>query len=178
MPSTTLETERLLLRRWEPTDFDVYAAMYAEAEVMRFLAADGRPMSRFDAWRSLSTQVGHWYLRGFGMFAVVERASGNLIGRIGPWQPEGWPDFEIGWTLRSAYWGHGYATEAVKSCITYSFTELGRSHLISVIDPDNIRSIRVAERVGERLEGTTSLPNVPNKKLLQYGLDRKDWRPE
>ena len=109
------------------------------------------------------------------MFAVVERGSGQLAGRIGPWQPEGWPDFEVGWSLRRNYWGRGYATEAVKACITYSFEKLGKPHLISVIHPDNHRSIRVAERVGERLEGTVTLPHAPDKNFLQYGLRRGDW---
>ncbi len=172
---TSLETERLILRMWEPEDFEPYAAICADPAVMRFLATDGKPLSRFDAWRSVAAHVGHWHLKGFGMFAVVERASGELIGRIGPWQPEGWPDFEIGWTLGSPHWGHGYATEAVRACIRHSFTTLGRTHLISIIDPDNTRSIKVAERVGERLEGTTTLPHVPHKALLQYGLYRADW---
>ena len=98
---TTLETERLTLRQWTLEDFDDFAAMSADPEVMRFLAVDGKPLSRFAAWQGLSSNVGHWALRGFGMFAVVERSTGTFIGRAGPWQPEGWPDFEIGWTLRS-----------------------------------------------------------------------------
>jgi RimJ/RimL family protein N-acetyltransferase len=173
----TLETERLILRMWEGRDFDALASMLAEPEVMRFLSADGKPMSRFDAWRSLCANIGHWQLRGFGMFAVLERVTGELVGRIGPWQPEGWPGLEIGWTLRSQYWGRGYATEAVNRCITYAFNELQRTHLISLIDPGNLRSIRVAERVGERLEGTTTLPHLPgDRRVLQYGLRRDDWQ--
>lgn len=172
----TLETERLRLRMWELEDFEAYAAMSAEPEVMRFLATDGKPLSRFEAWRSLSAQAGHWQLRGFGMFAVVERTSGHFVGRIGPWQPEGWPGFEIGWTLRARYWGRGYATEAVSKCIEYAFTELQRPHVISLIDRDNVRSIRLAERVGERLEGDVTLPHMlPGKTVLQYGLSRDDW---
>src|SRR5438876_11447403 len=100
---TTLETERLLLRMWEPGDFDAYAAMSAEPGVMPFVGHDGKPLSRFEAWRSFAAQVGHWKLRGFGMFAVVEPTSGDLVGRIGPWQPEGWPDFEIGWAIGGKY---------------------------------------------------------------------------
>jgi len=165
-----LETERLILRQWETDDFEAYASMFADPEVIRFLSPDGKPLSRFESWRSFSAMIGHWQLRGFGMFAVIERASGDLVGRIGPWEPEGWPGFEIGWGLSSKHWGRGYATEAVKACISYAFGELGRKHLISIIDPDNIRSIRVAERVGEKLEGTTSLPNVPGRTLLKYGL--------
>src|SRR6266487_3567075 len=94
---TTLETERLLLRTWEPDDFEAYAAMSAEPEVMRFLSHDGKPLSRFDAWRSFAAQVGHWKLRGFGMFAVVEPTSCDLVGRIGPWQTEVWQNLDFGW---------------------------------------------------------------------------------
>jgi RimJ/RimL family protein N-acetyltransferase len=165
-----LETERLILRGWKPDDFEAYAAMCADPEVIRYLSPDGKPLVRFDAWRSFAGMVGHWHLRGFGMFAVIERASGDFVGRIGPWEPEGWPGFEVGWALCSNYWGRGYATEAVKVCIRYAFEDLGRKHLISLIDPNNIASIRVAERVGEKLEGTTTLPSVPNKTILQYGL--------
>ena len=113
---------------------------------------------------------------GYGMFAVVERATGSLVGRVGPWYPEGWPDFEIGWTLRSEYWGRGYATEAVNRCIAYAFTELDRTHLVSLIQPDNSRSIRLAQRVGERLEGRAVLPHMPDKPVLQYGLSRDEWK--
>ena len=105
----------------------------------------------------------------------MERSSGDLVGRIGPWQPEGWPGFEIGWTLRTGYWGRGYATEAVNQCIRYAFTTLDRSHVISLIHPANVRSIRVAERVGERLEGETTILR-PDNSVLQYGLSRDEWR--
>lgn len=175
MRSTLLETERLLLRMWQPSDLELYAAMFSEPEVARYLSPNGQPMSREDAWRGLAFQIGHWRLRGFGMFAVIERATNDLVGRIGPLQPEGWPDFEIAWGLRRKYWGRGYATEAVTACIKYSFRELGMHHLISIIDPDNVNSIRLAERLGELLEGTISLPNAPGKTLLQYGLNRRDW---
>src|SRR5215471_8775483 len=121
-----LKTDRLILRMWEPEDFEPYAGMTADPEVIQFIAPDGKPLSRFDAWRSFAAAVGHWHLRGFGMFAVVEQATGDFVGRIGPWQPEGWPGFEVGWALRRKYWGRGYATEAVKACISYSFTGLGQ----------------------------------------------------
>jgi RimJ/RimL family protein N-acetyltransferase len=173
--TTSLETERLILRTWKLDDFDTYARIYADADVMQFLSAHGKPMSRFDAWFSFSLLVGHWYLRGFGMFAVVDRATGDVVGRIGPWLPEGWPGFEVGWSLRREYWGRGYATEAVKACIRHSFETLGQPHVISLIDPENIRSIRVAERAGERLEGTTTLPDRPDKPILQYGIRRENW---
>lgn len=172
----TLETERLVLRAWRLDDFENFATMQADPEVMRFLAADGKPLTRFGAWQDFSAMAGHCALRGFGMFAVVERATGAFVGRVGPWYPEGWPDFEIGWTLRSEYWGRGYATEAANRCIEYAFTELQRSHLVSLIAPGNVRSIRVAERLGEQLEGEVVLPHRPETAVLQYGLHREDWQ--
>jgi RimJ/RimL family protein N-acetyltransferase len=170
-----IETERLQLRTWTAADLTAYAKMFADPDVAQFLSPGGQPMTRAEAWRGLALVIGHWELRGFGMFAVIERATNELVGRIGPLEPEGWPDFEIGWGLRREYWGRGYAAESVRACIKYSFLELGVPHLISVIDPANVRSIALAEKVGERLEGTTSLPHLPNEALLQYGLYRKDW---
>jgi RimJ/RimL family protein N-acetyltransferase len=174
--TTTLETERLLLREWRVDDFESFAAMMAEPEVMRLLAIDGKPFPRFAAWQGLCSTIGHWVLRGFGMFAVIEPSTGAFVGRVGPWEPEGWPDLEIGWTLRSAYWGKGYATEAASRCIAYAFTELRRSHVVSLILAENRRSIRVAERIGETLECSVQLSHMPpDKPLLQYGLSRHEW---
>jgi RimJ/RimL family protein N-acetyltransferase len=173
----TLETARLVLRPWRPEDFEPFAAMMADREVRTFLSASGAPLSRFEAWRALCAMIGHWALRGYGLFAVVERESAELVGRIGPWFPEGWPDFEVGWTLRRQSWGKGYATEAGHACLQYVFTELDRSSIISLIAPGNTRSIRVAERLGEHLECRTTLPHLPpDQMVLQYRLSRDDWR--
>jgi len=168
-----IETARLILRPPVANDFQDYAALGADPEVMRFLSATGAPMNRFEAWRGFAAQVGHWRIRGFGMFTVRERATGAFVGRIGPWFPEGWPELEVGWTLRSNYWGRGYATEAARASVEYAFTRLDSRHVISLIDPDNTRSIRVAERVGERLECETTLPHLPDgRRILQYGISR------
>jgi RimJ/RimL family protein N-acetyltransferase len=169
----TLETERLLLRPFRAADFDAYAAMVADADVMRFLG-DGKPLNRVDAWRQLATVIGHWTLRGYGLWAVEERASGELVGRIGCWEPEGWPDFEVGWTLRRASWGRGYATEGARAALRYAFTELNRPHVVSLIRPGNAASVRVAERLGERLQGRVELLGGES---LVYGIRREEWRP-
>jgi RimJ/RimL family protein N-acetyltransferase len=173
---TTLTTDRLLLRTWTIDDYEPFAAMFAEQEVMRFLSSDGQPQSRFASWQNFAAQVGHWKLRGFGLFAVVERGSGEFVGRVGPWFPEGWPDVEIGWTLRSRFWGRGYATEAARAVLPYVFDDLGKNRVISLIPPDNLASIRVAFKLGEVLEGTTTVAHTPpGKYLLQYGLSKSDW---
>ena len=94
-----LQTERLDLRMFREADFDAYADICTDAEVARYLG-DGKPLSRIDAWRSLAAILGHWQLRGYGLWAVEERATGVLIGRIGCYFPSGWPGFEVGWALR------------------------------------------------------------------------------
>jgi RimJ/RimL family protein N-acetyltransferase len=171
-----LGTQRLILCPWEPEDFEIFARMCAEPEVVRFTTVSAEPMSRAEAWGAFVYQAGHWLVKGFGQFAIVERASNEIMGRAGPWQPEGWPDFEIQCVLRRKYWGRGYATEAMKACIGYAFTELDKRHLIGLIEPENVKSIRLAERVGEKLEGNVTLPGIPDRPLLQYGLHCEDWR--
>lgn len=168
-----LQTDRLTLRMFREADFDAYAEMVADPEVARYIG-DGQPVSRPMAWRNLAMMVGHWSLRGYGMWAVEERSSGALVGRVGFWQPEGWPGFELGWMLRRSFWGRGYATEGARAALQFAFTELARPQVISLIHPDNAASIRVALRLGERLLGPTE---VLGKVVLTYGITREAWKP-
>lgn len=94
----TIDTPRLRLRGFEARDLETYAAMCADPEVMRFVG-DGVPLDRAAAWRQMALFLGHWPLRGFGTWALEERASGCLVGRAGFLQPEGWPGVELGWLL-------------------------------------------------------------------------------
>lgn len=167
-----IETARLVLREWRDSDIDAYAALCADPEVMRYLAAN-QALSREDAWRQMAMFAGHWMLRGFGMWAVELRETGELAGRIGCHQPEGWPGFEIGWTLRREFWGRGLAAEGARAAMHYAFGPLGRDHVISVIHPANQRSIALAERLGERLEDRT---RVRDSDVLVYGIDRARWQ--
>ncbi|HEY0406840.1 MAG TPA: GNAT family N-acetyltransferase [Pyrinomonadaceae bacterium] len=171
MNEVTLETERLLLRMWRESDFEEYARICADPEVMRYLG--GKPYSRLEAWRHMAYLVGHWHLRGYGHWAVEEKASGRLIGRLGLQYPTGWPGFEIGWTLARESWGKGYATEGARKALAYAFTEMDREHVISLIHPDNAGSIKVAERLGEKVEGKTELMGMD---VLIYGISRETWR--
>ena len=164
----TLSTERLLLRPFRNADLEEYAKIFSDPEVVRFLG-DGKTLSRADAWRQMAVILGHWELRGYGMWAVEEKQSGALMGRIGFWQPEGWPDFELGWTLGREQWGKGYATEGARAALRFAFEELDREHVVSLIHPENRASIRVAERLGERLEGQTEILGHP---VLIYGIHR------
>lgn len=162
-----LESDRLLLRMWRESDFDDYAAMCADPEVMRYLG--GKTFNRMEAWRHMAFLIGHWYLLGYGHWAVEEKSSGRLVGRIGFLNPADWPGFEIGWTLAREYWGKGYATEGARRALDYGFKELDKDHVISLIHPENSGSIRVAERLGEKLEGKTELLGHD---VLIYGIER------
>jgi RimJ/RimL family protein N-acetyltransferase len=142
--------------------------MYGDPEVMRFLE-DGRPLDRAAAFRSMAVHLGHWQLRGYGQWALEDRATGELVGRAGLWQPEGWPGLEVGWLLARASWGRGFATEAARAAIDYAFHELRAGRVISLIRPENRASIRVAERLGESYRDTIEIAGV---RASIYGLDR------
>lgn len=171
MKEVILETERLTLRMFREDDFEQYAGLCSDPEVVRYLG-EGKTLSREEAWRQMAMIVGHWHLRGYGPWAVEERASGSLVGRIGFFNPEGWPGFELGWVLRREHWGKGYATEGARRALAYAFAEMGREHVISLIHPENGGSLRVAERLGERLEGRTELFG---HEVLTYGIGRAAW---
>lgn len=171
MTEIELETERLILRMWREDYFEAYAEICADPEVMRYLG--GKAFDRLEAWRHMAAMIGHWHLRGYGVWAVEEKATGRLIGRIGFMNPAGWPGFELGWTLSRSAHGKGYATEGARRALEYAFTEMGREHVISLINPLNVASIRVAERLGEKVEGRTELLGA---EVLIYGIDRDEWR--
>ncbi len=142
----TLETERLILRAWRDADLDAYAVMVGDPETMRFL---GGPLARPDAWRSMAYQLGHWVLRGHGMWAVERKSDGALIGRIGVQRPETWPAIEVAWTLGQPFRSQGYATEAAKASMDWGFQNLPVARLVSLIDPANVPSQNVAKRLGQ-----------------------------
>ena len=167
----TLTTDRLILRPFQESDLDPYAAIFADAEVMRFISG-GQPTERADAWKSMAMHLGHWQLRGYGRWGVELRATGEFIGRIGLYNPEGWPGIEVGWMLGRKWWGQGLATEGAEATLNYAFRELKVPHVCSVIDPNNLSSIRVAKRLGETLRRETLLHG---QKVFVYGIDKEEW---
>jgi RimJ/RimL family protein N-acetyltransferase len=164
----TLGSHRLILRMFRESDLDAYAAMCGDHDVMRYLG-DGQPLTRAESWRNMALVLGHWQLRGFGLWAVEERATGMLAGRVGCWYPEGWPGMEIGWALRREYWGRGYATEAAQTVMADAFGRMGQKRLISLIRPENGPSIAVTLRLGMRPEGSTE---IMRRQALVYGIER------
>ena len=140
-----------MLRQFQQSDLETYARMLADPEVVRYLLPGG-PAPRPDAWRHMAMLAGHWQLKGFGHWAVEVKETGRFIGHAGLWFPEGWPDYEVGWTIDPDVWGNGYAVEAGRMALHHARHTLGIQHIISLILPENARSIRVAEKLGGYVE--------------------------
>lgn len=147
-----LRTPRLTLRGFTQGDLDAYAAICADPEVMQYIGAGG-PVDRDVAWRQMALFMGQWALRGHGIWAVARRSDGRLVGRVGFLQPEGWPGVELAWTLARDSWGQGLAHEAARAALSYGRDALGIDAPISLIRPDNRRSIALAQRLGATTDG-------------------------
>ena len=170
----TLETDRLILRPPQEADLDGWAAFMADEESARFV---GGVQPREVAWRFMATMTGSWALKGFGMFSVIEKASGRWVGRLGPWQPEGWPGTEVGWGILREHWGRGYATEGAAAAMDWAFEMLGWDDVIHCIDPANAGSIAVAERLGSTNRGPGRMaPPFDEHPVDIWGQTREEWR--
>ncbi len=148
-----VETERLLLREFrESTDFDAYAEFYA-SELTRYY---GGPLDRASAWRAVAAMMGHWIIRGYGAWAVEEKATGDFCGIVGLWNPEGWPEREITWAIVAHKQGRGIAAEAAIRARTFAYETLAWDSVFSCISENNSASIRLAEKLGAKLEREVS----------------------
>lgn len=169
-----LETSRLLLRPTQREDFEPWAAFMADPESARFV---GGVQPRAVAWRGLLTMAGAWAIQGYAMFSVIEKSSGRWIGRIGPWQPEGWPGSEIGWGIVRDRCGLGYATEAAAATMDWAFDVLGWTEVIHTIDVDNIASQAVARKLGAHNRGRGQLPPPYEAVVIDvWGQTKAEWR--
>jgi RimJ/RimL family protein N-acetyltransferase len=169
----TLETERLILRPPAAADFEAWAAFAGDEDSTRYL---GGTQARSVAWRGMAAMTGCWTLRGFGMFCVIEKATGDWIGRLGPWMPEGWPGTEVGWGIVRSRWGRGYATEGATAAIDWAFDACGWTEVIHCIDPGNVNSQAVARRLGSTLLRQARLPAPIDDTVDIWGQTREQWR--
>jgi RimJ/RimL family protein N-acetyltransferase len=167
----TLETERLRLRPLRESDFEDYAELNADPEVKRY---QGGPWDRGRSWRHLAFLLGHWQLGRPGMLAVEHKADGAFLGLTGYCEPEGWPGFELAGIFGRRWWGQGYATEAARAALGYAFTVLDKDRVISLVHPENRPSIRLVERLGERLLRRVDLFG---QEWLCFGIDREGTSP-
>ncbi|EAP78392.1 MULTISPECIES: GNAT family N-acetyltransferase [Roseovarius] len=144
-----LETDRLILRGPEASDFEAYCAFLTDpVRAEGFGVEKNRPK----AWRWFALNIGHWALHGYGYFTIEDKESGAPCGLTGIWNPEGWPEPEIGWVVFEGFEGRGIAREAATRARQWAYDDLGMTTLTSNIVPGNDRSIALAERLGARFE--------------------------
>ena len=171
-----LETERLLLRLPQISDFDGYAELLADEEAAQYI---GGMQIRAAAWRKFLQQPGAWLVQGFGMFSVIEKSSGEWTGQLGPWFPEAWPGHEIGWAFRRKFWNKGYAYEAAQAAVDWAFEQLGWDEVTHCIHPENLASQKLAQRLGAVNQGPITLPapfeTSPTELWL---LKQSTWRQQ
>ena len=155
-----LETDRLLLRLPQLSDAEPLLALYSDPEAMHFIGGV-HPDAAADPTFVVRQWVDRWEQNGFGHFVVERREDGAVLGRTGlvVWDTRDWriknaseagehAQPELGWALARAFWGHGYATEAARAVRDWGRADRGIGRLVSVIAPDNLRSQRVAQKLG------------------------------
>ena len=174
LASLRLETARLILRPPRMEDFDAWAEFLDDEIATRFIG--GRQV-RATAWRTFMGMCGCWYMTGIAMFSVIEKSSGQWVGRLGPWNPEGWPEPEVGWGIARPHWGKGYASEGAAAAMDYAFDVLGWSKVIHCVHVDNLASQGVAKKLGSSNLGRVNMPfPFENAAVDAWGQSRESWK--
>ena len=172
---TVIETGRLILRvpRF-PDDFEAWCAFMADEEAAQYIGKAQKPSQ---VWRGIATMIGSWHMVGFAMFSVIEKSSGRWIGRVGPWQPGGWPGPEVGWGIARDVWGKGYALEAATAAMDFAVDELGWTDIIHTINPANLASQKLAARLGSVNRGPGRMPAPFEAEPIDvWGQTAAEWK--
>ena len=148
----TLETRRLILRGPEAEDYPDFKATFSSYR-SRFM---GGPLNAYEAWMLYAAEIGHWAIRGYGMWMIHLRDTDETVGMAGGWKPAKWPEPEIAWIIWPERAGHGYALEATHAARNYFYYQKGLDGAVSYIDPKNLDSIRLAERLGARKDAAAA----------------------
>ncbi|MGH1415565.1 MAG: GNAT family N-acetyltransferase [Pelagimonas sp.] len=149
-----LHTERLILRRPNGSDAAATTAFY-QTERAQYV---GGNVPEFRAFSNFCAILGHWEVRGYGLWAVTTKASDDIIGLVGPYYPNGWPETEIGWLMFDGAEGQGYAAEAAKAAISDAYKTLGWTNIVHYIAHPNTRSVALAQRLGAQLDPNATMP--------------------
>jgi len=144
------ETNRLILRCFKEDDWVDLHTLYSDPVCTQYTIK--RSLTEGESWRTMAGMIGHWQIRGYGPYALEEKATGRVMGPVGLWYPNDWPSPEIKWALSRDFWGLGYASEAARAVKKIAAEYLSDLSLISLIYPDNIPSIKLAEAVGAKFE--------------------------
>ena len=169
----TLTADRFVLRGFREDDAPALAKLHGDAEVMRYLSGEPEP-SLAKAWDYMALHTGHWLFKGYGKWALADAKTDELLGRVGYFDaPYEWPGLELGWTISRNLWGKGYASEAAILALDWGFANIDTNEIISLIYPENERSIRVAERLGEKF--VRPWTNKSGNELRIYAITRDEW---
>lgn len=160
-----LISPRLMLVSPAEPGFDANEAFLAPDSPRFFDVSDDTD----SLWWSIASIIGHWNLRGYGLFVVIERSTGTPVGLVGPWFPQGWPEPELSWHLTENARGKGYASEAAECVLEWLFSALKWNTLVSYIPEDNAPSIALARRIGAQ-------PGEPVSFRLQPAPNIRAWR--
>ncbi len=177
MSEPQLRTERLILRRWQQSDREPFAAINADPQVLRYVGR-GSPMTRAQSDALIDHIEAQFVERGFGLWAAVDQRDETLLGFIGllvpTFLPEILPAVEIGWRLGRWAWGRGYATEGATQVVSFAFEELSLDRIVSIYHPDNQASRRVMDKLGMTFDRDTVVPanGVPARVMA---LSRDEW---
>jgi ribosomal-protein-alanine N-acetyltransferase len=159
------DTERLSLLRWRREHAAGLAEVNASPEVMEFLNG-GTPLTRVESMMVSDRVLRHWHDYHFGLWAVVEKERGRMVGFAGICHPLWFPAWaksvEVGWRLRADAWGLGYATEAGREALRVGFEERGLKEIVAFVHPDNHRSAAVTARLGMTHEDRVPHPDRPH----------------
>ena len=161
-----IATPRLLLREARVGDFEAYAENLADPEATKFMPS---APDRRAAWRSFSAEAGSWVLHGKGWWFLELRESGEPIGNVGAFIRETATDLELGWSIFRRFWGHGYATEAARAALEFSFEGHSAKRAIAHISADNTASLGVSRKLGMKYESDVDLYGAP---IGRYAIDR------
>jgi RimJ/RimL family protein N-acetyltransferase len=160
-PLSSVETTRLLLRVPELADAEALMAIIWDPEVVEQKQVTlHEPPGGLDlALKNTDEMRRQWDVRGYGQWSVVEKATGDVIGCVGFYHPpREWPGVDLGWVLHRTRWGQGFATEASAAALAWLWEHTGIDRIISLIAPDDLRSIRVATKIGERFDRSGADP--------------------
>jgi RimJ/RimL family protein N-acetyltransferase len=168
----SVETPRLLLRLPEETDAERFLIIHQDPEVLKKkqVTLTAPPGGIEVGVQNVRRMLRHWDQQDYGQWAVVEKSSAQVIGCVGLFHTKGWPGIDLSWIFHRERWGYGFATEASRAALQWAWNA-NIDHIISLIAPHDLRSIRVAKKIGERFERADFDP-VHGEPVHMYGIHR------
>ncbi len=171
MTDSNLQTQRTVLRMFTPDDLDALAAIFGNANVMKYLGLDCKPIAREETETAILSMIKHWKERNFGRWAVINKEDNRLIGCAGFRSFE--EIAELFYILDEPYWGKGLATEIAGECLRFGFEERGLNQIIAFTRPENAASRKVLDKINMRFDGEITVFGV---EAVRYVFNREDYK--